>query len=181
MDVLLTQWLDASPVKGDEALRSAIRSALNSWKSLPPAVHIEYAGRIEELQEGMSDSWKASYKAEMDAMEQEWDKMRQAIADKHVTVYEYKNRVTGYVFCGAQNDDRMTIKWIVCGHEKFVEDYKNVQKEFEEKQFNKKYERVFGTTPYREIDQLDEKFKDHCYQRVCKFSAPKHDSGWIKI
>lgn len=181
MDLLLEQWLAVDPPLGDEQTRKAVKACVGAWKSLPPPVLLETAGAVEAFQEGMTQAWVERYTAELAGMEKEWDAMRQAISDKHVTVYERKNRVVGYVFCGAQNDDKMTIKWIVCGSNEFVEDYQNVQKEHEQEAFNKKYERVQERTPYREVDALDDQFKEHRYQRVCKLSAPKKDSGWIKI
>lgn len=181
MDLLLSEWLAVEPPLGEPAVRTTVRTALAAWKSLPPPVVLETAGAVEDAQERMPERWRTRYAEELAALERDWDAMRQAIADKHVTVYEFKNRVVGYVFCGAQNDDRMTLKWIVCGSPQFVEDYQNVQKEHEEQAFNKKYERVQERTPYREVDALDDQFKAHRYQRVCKFSAPKKDSGWIKL
>jgi hypothetical protein len=181
MDQLLTQWLETEPALGDERVRSAVRTSLKTWKTLPPPICIEVAGGVEDLQEGMSSSWKERYRAELDGMEREWDTMRQAVSDKHVTVYERNNKRVGYVFCGAQNDDKMTIKWIVCGTEKFTEDFQNVQKQHEQDSFNKKYKRTEAHTPYRDVDALDDQYKEHRYQRVCKFSVPKHDSGWVKI
>lgn len=179
MDLLLEQWLDTT--SGTDALRTSVRTSLDAWKKLAPALQLEVAGSIEEHVDAMPPVWRERFSEELAAMETEWDKMRQAIADKHITLYERNNRVVGYVFCGAQNDDRMTIKWIVSGTPEFVEDYKNVQKEFEEQEFNKTYERLTEKTPYREIDALDAQFKEYRYQRVCKFSAPKKDSGWVKI
>lgn len=181
MDQLLEQWLAVDPPLGDEMTRKAVKACVGAWKSLPPPVLLETAGAVEGFQQGMPLTWVERYAQELAGMEKEWDAMRQAVADKHITLYEHKNRVVGYVFCGAQNDDKMTIKWIVCGTPAFVEDYQSVQKEHEEKAFNKKYERLKERTQYKEIDALDEKHKDHRYQRVCKFSAPKKDSGWIKI
>ena len=181
MDILLTEWLAVGPPLGDERTRLAVTTALLTWKALPPPVCIEVAGAVEATEESMPEAWRGRYHAELGSMEKEWDAMRQAVADKHVSVYEHKDRVVGYVFCGAQNDDQMTIKWIVCGTKAFTEEFQNVQKEAEQKRFNKSYTLLKEKTPYREVDALDATYKEHRYQRVCKFSAPKHDSGWIKI
>lgn len=181
MDDLLTEWLAVGPPLGDEKTRLAVTTALLTWKTLPPPVCIEVAGAVEATEESMPEAWRERFRAELTGMEKEWDAMRQAVADKHVSVYEHKNRVVGYVFCGAQNEDKMTIKWIVCGTKDFTEDYQNVQKEAEQKRFNTRYTLVKEKTPYSEVDAMDAKYTEHRYQRVCKFSAPKHDSGWIKI
>jgi hypothetical protein len=146
---------------------------------MPPPALIEVAGAVETYIDTMPDEWKAKYASELEGMEQAWSKMRQEVADKHVTVYTRKSKKVGYVFCGAQNEDKMTMKWIVCGNPKFTEEYQNVLTKDDEKAFNKRYKKVSSTTA--EIDALDSLHNANRFQRVCKFSAPKKDSGWIKV
>jgi len=181
MDKLLKQWLETTPALGDDAVRTTVSATIASWTSVPPPALIEVAGTVEPFIEPMSEEWRTQYTAELEGMEKAWSKMRQDVADKHVTVYKRKKQTEGYVFCGAQNADRMTIKWIVCGTPKFTENYKNVVTKDDETSFNKAYKRSSGQTPYTTIDAFDAEHAEHRYQRVCKFSAPKHDSGWIKI
>jgi hypothetical protein len=182
MDDLLKTWLEVSPPLGSEDLRARVQRAVTDWKQMPPAVQVEYAGAVEEHTEGLSAEWKGRYATELAALEKTWDDMQQAIADRHISVYEFKDRPVGYTFVGQGNDDQGVIKWIVCGTNQFTQDYMSVEKETQFEWFNKKYQRVTGErTPFREIHAMDEKYKDARFQRVVKLTAPKQDSGWVQL
>jgi len=181
MEQVIRTWLAHTPPLGDASTRTALGELVDVWQKVQPVVLLENAVRVEPYMEAMPAEWKAEYTAALTAMEQAWKEMRQAIVDKHITVYERKDRVVGYTFAGFGVVDKTEMKWILCGTERFTEDYMNMQTEEEMKTFNKRYQKLDERVPFPEVDALDTKHSDHRYQRVLKLSAPKHDSGWVKI
>lgn len=182
MDILLTTWLEHTPALGSEELRTRTAQLVRDWKQMPLGLHVEYAGAVEEHSESMPTEWKERFTAELEALEKAWDTMQQEIADTHVSVYEFRDRPVGYVFVGQGNDDQGILKWIICGTKQFTEDYMSVDKEAQFEWFNKKYQRTTGErTPFKEIQAMDETYKDARWQRVVKLTAPKQDSGWIQL
>jgi hypothetical protein len=181
MNVLLQEWLDHAPTLGDESTRIYVREHLRLWPTLPPPEQLKVVRSVKPYKGEMPGAWRDRFASEHRDLKRRWTAMRQEAADMHVTLYTHKDTRVGTVFYGNQNDNIIISKWLICGTEQFCEDFMNIQNDVTKEDFLKKYKAVTAKVPVHELDAFDAQHRDHCYQRVCKFSQPPNDSGWIRI